>query len=189
MTFKDGEGHKLFPEVFAPPEEGGEAGPVSTFSPEKGRKQRGQPSRSDKIALGQMTGGGSAINKRELNWSIYTVAELVRFRDEITKALPPLQLSHLNLEEEMLLQYHTLRELQGDVMGDGEVPVNQRAQVANSVASTLKSLGDMQVELYSSERFKDIENLLVRTLDKMPEDLAAEFLTGYEEMLRKRGVE
>lgn len=118
------------------------------------------------------------------NWSILTVAELVRFRDEITRALPALQLSVLNLEEEMLVQYHTLRELQASVMDEKEVPANQRAQVANTVAATLRSLGDMQIDLYSSERFKDIENLMIRTLTRLPEDLAAEFIAEYEKLIK-----
>jgi hypothetical protein len=169
-------GHQRFPGVIAPPD----SDPVSTFS-----KQRGRPSRADRIGLTQMTGASATSSNRTLNWSIYTVAELVRFRDEIGRALPALELKHLNLEQEMLLQYHALRELQGDVLSDGEVPVNQRAQVANSVASTLKTLGDLQIGLYSSERFKDVENLLIRTLDKLPEEQAAVFIDDYEKLLRR----
>lgn len=116
-------------------------------------------------------------------WKSCSVADLVRFRDEITDALPTLELSKMNLEEETLLQYHTLRALQGNVMDDEEVPVNQRTQVANSIGSTLRALGDQQVALYSSERFKQIENLLIRTLDKLPEDLAAEFIEAYGRIL------
>lgn len=117
------------------------------------------------------------------NWSINTVAELIRFRDEITAALPPIELGKLNLEEEMLLQYHALRELQNDVMSDDEVPVNQRAQVANTVAATLKTLGDQQISLYTTERYKAIENLLIRHLSKQPEAFAEKFLAEYKEVL------
>lgn len=120
-----------------------------------------------------------------LNWSIYTVAELVSMRDEITQALPPLELSKINLEEEVLLQYHTLRELQGDVLADKDVPTNQKAQVANSVAAALRTLGDQQAELYSSERSKDIENLLIRSLRLWPEESAAVFIEELAQILRK----
>lgn len=127
----------------------------------------------------------SSAGRASQNWSIYTIKELVRFRDEIGRALPPLELSKLNLEEEVLLQFHTMRELQGDVMEDETVPANQRAQVANSVASTLKTLADRQSALYTSERFKDIENLLIRTLTKLGEALAAEFIDEYEKILKR----
>lgn len=144
----------------------------------------GRPSRAaSRAAEGLMPQG----RPTKQNWEILTVAELVRCRDEITAALPSLQLSKMNLEEEMLLQYHTLRELQGTVMEDDEVPVNQRAQVANTVAATLKTLGDQQIALYSSERFKQIENALIRELDKLPEDLAASFLVSYAKILSKYG--
>lgn len=148
---------------------------VSTFSPTSPRLLVGSGAAS---RSGDSNSGG-----RTLNWSVYTVAELVKFRDEITKVLPPLELGHLNLEEEMLLQYHVLREMQGAVIEDTDVPVNQRAQVANTVAATLKTLGEQQIELYSSERFKAVENLLIRTLDKLPEDFAAAFLVDYEKIL------
>ena len=119
------------------------------------------------------------------NWSIHTIAELVRFRDEITRQLPATELSKLNLEEEVLLQYHVLRELQADVLATEDIPANQRAQVANSVASILKTLADQQVALYSSERFKEIENLLIRTLTLLPEAQASSFIVEYERILQE----
>lgn len=117
-------------------------------------------------------------------WEMYTVAELVRFRDEITRQLPSTELSNLNLEQEVLLQYHTLRELQADVLAEQDVPANQKATVANSVASILKALADKQESLYTSERFKDIENLLVRSLSLWEEADASKFLKEYEEILK-----
>jgi hypothetical protein len=131
--------------------------------------------------------GAGAERKPPYNWSLLTVAELVRFRDEINRTLPPTELSRLNLEEETLLQYHTLRELQSAVMDEKEVPVNQRAQVANSVGAVLKNLGDQQITLYSSERFKAVENLLIRTLTKLPEDVARDFINDYEKILLNHG--
>lgn len=117
-------------------------------------------------------------------WEMYTVTELVRFRDEITRQLPSTELSDLNLEQEVLLQYHTLRELQSDVLADEDVPANQRASVANAVAAILKTLADKQESLYTSERFKDIENLLIRSLSLWPEAEASKFIKEYEEILK-----
>ena len=134
-------------------------------------------------------GGAEPSERNTFNWSIYTVTELIRFRDEIGQKLPPLELSKFNLEEEVMLQFHTLRALQGDVLEDETVPVNQRAQVANTVASTLRTLGDQQIALYSSERFKDIENALIRELDKLPEELAASFLEAYAQILTRHAIQ
>lgn len=121
--------------------------------------------------------------KSRQNWSLNTVAELVRFREEITSALPPLQLGKLNLEEENLIQYHTLKELQSSVMEDEEVPANQLAQVANAVAAVLKTLGDQQAALYTSERYKSIENLLIRHLTSREDEFSEKFLAEYRELL------
>lgn len=123
--------------------------------------------------------------KNTFNWSIYTVGELIRFRDEIGKQLPPMELEKMNLEQEMLLQLHTIRGVQNEIMDDEEIPPNQKAQVATAVAQSLNKLAEMQIALYSSERFKKIENILIRTLTKLPEDLAMEFLTQYEKAIAK----
>jgi hypothetical protein len=122
--------------------------------------------------------------KSTYNWSLHTVDELVRFRDEITKHLPPLELKDLDMEEEVILQYHTLRSLQGNALDDTDFPLNQRVQLANSVNSCLAKMTEIQNELFSSERFKRIENVLIRQLSKLPEDVAAAFIAEYETALR-----
>ena len=141
------------------------------------------PPTDDNTPLASIRGPSAKRAAEPGKWEIYTVAELVRFRDEITRQLPATELSKLNLEEEVLLQYHVLREMQSEVLSSDEVPANQRAQVANSVASILKTLGDYQVALYTSERFKEIENLLIRHLSLLPEESAAKFITEYEQIL------
>ena len=128
---------------------------------------------------------GPSTERAPFVWSALPVSLLVKYRDEILKNLPPTELDKFNMEQELLLQYHCVRELQNDVISDETIPVNQRAQVANAVASVLNKIAELQVEVYTSERFKNIENLLVRTLSKLPEDLAAEFLDQYELLISK----
>ena len=128
---------------------------------------------------------GPSQERAPFVWSALPVSLLVKYRDEILKHLPPTELDKFNMEQELLLQYHCVRELQNDVITDETIPPNQRAQVANAVASVLNKIAEMQVEVYTSERFKNIENLLVRTLSKLPEDLAAEFLDQYELLINK----
>lgn len=112
------------------------------------------------------------------------VHELIAYRDEITRLLPPLALKDMNMEEEMLLQFHALRSLQTDVLNDTEYPLNQRVTAANSVAAALDKLTQRQEAIYSSERFKQIENLLIRTLNKLPEAAAAAFIDEYDRVLK-----
>lgn len=123
------------------------------------------------------------VGPLKIDWSLYKVAELVKFHDEIRRHLPPLSLSQMNLESELLLQFHTMRELQGEVLTDDDIPLNQRVQAANSVAQSLKTLIDGQEKVYTQERFKQIELLLIRELSKLPEESAAKFIEGYEALL------
>jgi hypothetical protein len=119
------------------------------------------------------------------DWSRYRTDDLIRFMDEIRACLPSTKLSEMNLEEELVLQYHTVRALQNDVLQQEEIPLNQRAQLANSVSSVLSKLADLQNEIYSSERFKVVENLLIRMLSRLPENVAAQFLAEYEDALNR----
>jgi len=130
-----------------------------------------------------LQGEEKAPKPAPFNWSMLTVQELVQFRDEITRTLPPLSLKEMNLEEEMLLQFHSLRALQNQVLDDDDLPLNQRAQVANACASTLAQLLSLQEKVYTQERFKRIENLLIRNLTKLPEEQAAAFLDDYEKII------
>jgi len=120
------------------------------------------------------------------NWALLTVQELVQFRDEITRALPPLSIKEMNLEEEMLLQFHSLRALQNQVLDVDELPLNQRAQVANACAGSLAQLLSLQEKVYTQERFKRIENLLIRNLSRLPEEQAGAFLNDYEKIIASK---
>lgn len=118
-------------------------------------------------------------------WDGMPVHELIKHRDDIDRRLPPLSLSELNLEEQMLLQYHSTRSLQSDVIAEESIPVNQRAQVANSVAASLAKLTELQETLYTTERLKAIERILIRSLRKLPEEVAEAFLVEYRAELER----
>ena len=116
-------------------------------------------------------------------WSALPIETLLKYFDEIRATLPSTKLVDMNMEDELILQYQAVRALQNSIIDDDEVPANQKAQVANAVASVLGSLADLQNKTYSSERFKRIETLLIRHLSKLPEDTAAAFLEDYERIL------
>lgn len=117
------------------------------------------------------------------NWKALPIQTLLSYRDEIEQVLPPTELSKMNMEQELVLQFHAIRALQNDVIDDDTLPPNQRAQVANAVTSSLNKLSELQIEIYTTERFKAIENLLIRCLSKLPESVAMEFVEGYEKIL------
>lgn len=122
----------------------------------------------------------------EIPWSAYSELDLWRFFDQLKKHLPATKLDKIDMEAELLSQLHVVKALQGQVMvEDNGVAFNQKAQVANSVVSAMSKVLDMQVTVYSSERFKRIEGLLIRALSKLPEEQVTEFLTNYELLLKK----
>lgn len=106
--------------------------------------------------------------------------QLLGIYEEIRSRLPPLRIAKMNVEEELLLQFHTVRKLQSEIIGEDGVAPNQKAQVANTVGNCLERITKMQDEIYDSERFKTIESLVIRMLRKVPKEVAEEFLKDYE---------
>lgn len=111
------------------------------------------------------------------------VHELIKYYEEIRAHLPGVNLSEMNMEEELVLQLHSIKSIQSMIIDDDDIAPNQKAQVANSVTAVINRLVDMQGEVYASERFKRIENLMIRALRKLPEDVAAGFLDDYTALL------
>ena len=126
--------------------------------------------------------GAVADASGDLDLDTMSVDELRALRDEIDRRLPEDKLSQMDLTQELLSQYRLVQRLQSDVLGDEEVPANQRAQVAGQVASTLQQLVKMQSEFHNSERFRAIENLLIKSIKLMPLDAAEAFIAEYEKL-------
>ena len=106
--------------------------------------------------------------------------ELLRLRAQIDARLPATRLSEMNLEEELVRQFLKVQALQDSVLEDDAVPANQRSQVAGQVASTLQQLVKMQSEFHTAERFKAIENLMIKYFKRLPLDVVEKFLEEYE---------
>lgn len=123
-------------------------------------------------------------------WESFSPEQLISCREEIHVALEakgvPMSLKDVNLERELLLQFYALKNLQKDVLDDVETPRNQQAQVANATGAVLSKVADLQVSVYDSERFKAIENALIRALRLLPEEAAAQFLDEYAKLIGVR---
>ena len=135
-----------------------------------------------KLAQVQAAMAGTVPEKDGLDLDAMSVEELRELRDEIDRRLPEEKLSQMDLTQELLSQYRLVQRLQTDVLGNEEVPANQRAQVAGQVASTLQQLVKMQTEFQNAERFRSIENLLVQCLKLMPLHVAEKFVNEYESL-------
>lgn len=125
-----------------------------------------------------------ATDKLGLDLTAYPVELLLALRAELDEALPPMKLSMMNLEEELVRQFHTAKALQTETLADRLAEANKKAQVVNTTAATLQSLIKMQSDFYSSERFKKIEMLLIKTLREFDQPAVAHFFEVYERDLQ-----
>jgi hypothetical protein len=123
------------------------------------------------------------------NWGAMDKVTLIKCYDEIRKHLPATSLKQMNLEEEIMLQLHNVRALQTDVQDDDLIPLNQRVAAMKSVTDSLNRLAELQDKIYSSERFKSVENMMIRALMLLPEETARHFLDQYESSLLRGRVE
>lgn len=112
-----------------------------------------------------------------------SVDQLIEMRRQIEDLLPVKDLKDLNLARELVLQVQALQALQQRVIEDLDTPVNQVAQVANSLSSALTNLLKVQTDVYTSERLKTIEAVLIECLGTLPMDAQQGFLDEYERRL------
>lgn len=114
--------------------------------------------------------------------------ELLTLRHRLDKKLK-LDLTQLDLAEELGMQYRSGMILLASVQDDKETPANQRAQVFNSVSSMLEKIVKQQKIVYDAERLKRFESSFLKVLQDLPEaskrkffDLYGEYLKGEEKV-------
>lgn len=113
----------------------------------------------------------------------YSQDDLIDLRSQIDSRMPIRRLKDLNLETELVIQLQTVQRLQTDTLADELIPANQKAQTAGQVAGALATLSKLQYEVYSSERLKRIEAILINAIKVLPMDVQDDFLTQYSAML------
>lgn len=122
--------------------------------------------------------------KEEKSLDDMDVDELLELRQQIEDRLPAKRLSDMDLEQELVLQYQAVKALQARVNEAEDIPANQLAQVANTISSSLDKLTKMQAGLYSHERFKQLEYILIRQLKAWPTEQVEQFFKEYEELTK-----
>jgi hypothetical protein len=138
---------------------------------------------ADNDDLPPESGATRAQQRAKSQLDIYSTAELYALRKLIDERLPSLR--EVNMERELVAQLAIVKNLQETTLTDFDIPANQRAQVAGQVANILAKLGVLQVELYDSERMKEIEQILIDTLNELPIESQERFLASYRLKLEK----
>lgn len=113
-------------------------------------------------------------------------AGLLHLRAQIDAKIVGTSLSEVNLVKETLIQLQFAKVLQADAGKTiNSVPMNQRAQVQNSIAAILDKLTRIQATLYSAEYTKRLQATLVKVLRTLPHETQVMFF----EMLDLEAVE
>lgn len=111
--------------------------------------------------------------------------QLLALRHRLDKKLR-LDLTKLNLAEELGMQYRSGMTLLASVQDDSDTPANQRAQVFNSVGAMLDKIVKNQKIVYDAERLKRFESAFLKVLDLLGTDeMKRRFFDLYGDYLKK----
>lgn len=117
-----------------------------------------------------------------------SVEQILAFRAQLEAFLPARSLKDMDLAKELVMQVLALQVMQQNAIDNESTPVNQLAQAANSLSAALVNLVKLQGDVYSSERFKRVEEVLIKTIQSLPTDKQEEFITAYEAALQEAGL-
>lgn len=116
--------------------------------------------------------------------------ELLVLHTEIEGRLQGIKLKDVNLIKETMIQLQKAKALQADAaMQEKSTPVNQRAQVQNSIAGILRSLTTIQAELHDSESLKRLKSSLVAILKSLPDYLQEKTFAAIKAEIDRLGQE
>jgi hypothetical protein len=115
-------------------------------------------------------------------------SQMLALRMRLDKKLN-LDLTKLNLADELGLQYRAGTILLASVQDDNGTPANQRAQVFNSVSGMLEKIVKQQKIVYSAERLKRFESAFIKVLEDLPLESKRKFFDMYGEFLKEEKAE
>jgi hypothetical protein len=123
--------------------------------------------------------------------SLYNIAELVSLRDQLNEQIGDVTLTSLNLSSELVIQYQIVKKLLADSASDENIPLNQRAQAANSCTTLLGQLAKIQEATWNADRLKKLEGQVVQVFRDIDAEvgqelrltLAERFLVGFKKAL------
>jgi len=125
-------------------------------------------------------------DNNNLDLSGYSVESLEAIQRKLAEVLPSKTLLDVNLEHELLNLLRTGQQLMTTVLSDVDVPANQKAQVINSLASTIDQLVKLQNSVHDSERVKRLEYVFTKTLKSLPTEAAETALQAYQREWKKQ---
>lgn len=118
----------------------------------------------------------SSSKKNEIDLDTLDEAGLLALRADIDSRLPIMSLDEVNLVQESLRQLKMAKALQAKANEkESSTPMNQRAQVQNSISNIITTLAKVQTELHTSERIKRIQSAVVKVVKELPKEAQDRF--------------
>lgn len=142
----------------------------------------------DESKMAKMTAAPSEVKDLKSALKEMPVKELRKVQAMIESLLPGQKVKSLDLEDELMQQYDKTKDLMDSCIGDPDVAANQKAQVANSVVSTLGHLVKLQEDLRLQQTLKLMEATLIDVIKTLPQEAKDEFFAEYEERAKKAGL-
>ncbi len=115
-------------------------------------------------------------------------AELMAARSKIDRLID-INIGNLNIGEELGLQFRKAQILFDSVADDKNTPLNQKAQLFNSLQSMLEKLTKARGIVFSQERLKRYEKAVLKLMEKLENEEAKQaFFDLYKEYLEDTGT-
>lgn len=142
----------------------------------------------DESKMAKMTAPPEAAKDLKSALKEMPVQELRKVMAMIEELLPGQKVKSLDLEDELMQQYDKTKDLMDSCISDPDIAPNQKAQVANSVVSTLGHLVKLQEDLRLQQTLKLMESTLIDVIKTLPQEAKDGFFMEYEERAKKAGL-
>lgn len=140
------------------------------------------PEGADSAKKGKLTG----LKASEIDVESMELGDRLALLARIETSLPATSLRNVSMERMLILQLLTAQELQKDVLEEESATPTHKSQVTNTLAGIIDTLSKLQIKLFSSERMKEIEAVLIDTVNDVMEQPAREFF--FAEYRRRLGA-
>jgi hypothetical protein len=108
----------------------------------------------------------TAQSPSNLPFEALSESQLLEIRAKVDGLLGSMNLDDIDMARELMTQHRTVSLLQHQTLNDEDVPPNQKAQTANTFQALLQQLIKMRTELYTAERSRAIESMVIRAFTK-----------------------
>lgn len=133
--------------------------------------------------MGQQQQAQTQSQTQSIAWDRLPEATLLEYYANIRQALGDRSLATVDMEKELVIQMQLATALQSRTLNDEGTPPNQKASVLNATTKVLQQLSELQNAVYTSERLKNIERLLIKSVQTLAPAQQKSFMAGYKELI------